>query len=119
VGVRILSAEHGLIRPDMPILPYQRRMTPARALQLRGWASEVTLAVFEEEAGETYLAMGASYMAALHGLFPAYVAVTNGAGQVGEMQSRLKDWLGDRPPSLPDLFSASPSPLAAQLPAQQ
>lgn len=106
VGVRILSAEHGLIRPDKAILPYQRRMTPDRAQQLRGWASQVALAVFEEEAGEAYLAMGRSYMPAVDGLFPAHVTVTSGAGQVGEMQSRLKDWLGDRPGPLLDLFSA-------------
>lgn len=105
VGVRILSAEHGLIRPDTAILPYDRRMTPERARQLRGWANQIALAVFEEEAGEAYLAMGASYMPAVDGLFPAHVTVTNGAGQVGEMQSRLKDWLGDRPIPLPDLFS--------------
>jgi hypothetical protein len=31
----ILSAEHGLIRAGTPLLPYDRRMTPARALALR------------------------------------------------------------------------------------
>ncbi len=107
VGVRILSAEHGLIRPDTPILPYDRRMTPDRAGQLRGWASLVSLAVFEEEAGEAYLALGATYRIAVDGLFPGHVRITDGAAGIGRMQAALKAWLGDRPPQLPDLFASA------------
>jgi hypothetical protein len=32
--VRILSAEHGLLNADTPVLPYDRPLTPARADQL-------------------------------------------------------------------------------------
>jgi hypothetical protein len=34
-GVLILSAEHGLISHDLPIAAYDRKMTPARARELR------------------------------------------------------------------------------------
>jgi hypothetical protein len=101
VGIRILSAEHGLIRPDTPILPYDRRMTPDRARQLRGWASNLSLAVFEEEAGEVYLAMGATYRIAVHGLFPGYVRVTVGGAEIGMMQAALKSGSASRPPNFP------------------
>lgn len=104
IGVRILSAEHGLIRPDTPILPYDRRMTPDRARQLRGWASNLSLAVFEEQAGEVYLAMGATYRIAVHGLFPGYVRVTDGGAEIGMMQAALKSWLGEPADELPGLF---------------
>ncbi|PZG44538.1 hypothetical protein C1I98_17030 [Spongiactinospora gelatinilytica] len=33
--VRILSAEHGLIDADQPLLPYDRVLTPGRACELR------------------------------------------------------------------------------------
>jgi hypothetical protein len=105
VGVRILSAEHGLIRPDTPISWYDTRMTPDRARQLRGWASELHLAAFEEEAGEVYLAMGETYRLAVDGILRK-VRIVDGGGQVGEMQAKLKDWLGDRPPVVADLFAA-------------
>lgn len=107
VGVRILSAEHGLIRPDTPILPYDRKMTPDRARQLRGWASNVSLAVFEEEAREAYLALGATYRMAVDGLFPRDVSIVDGGGEIGIMQAALKAWLGDPRPDLPDLFDAA------------
>lgn len=107
VGVRILSAEHGLIRPDTPILPYDRRMTPDRARQLRGWASNLSLAVFEEQAGEVYLAMGAAYQMAVHGLFPGYVRVTDGSAEIGMMQAALKSWLGEPVADIPELFPSA------------
>lgn len=106
VGVRILSAEHGLIRPDTPIATYDRRMTRDRARQLRGWASRIAEAVYEEEAGEVYLAMGATYTIAVDGLFPHHVRVIPGGGEIGTMQAALKGWLGDASPALPDLFEA-------------
>ncbi|WUU97519.1 hypothetical protein OG417_45165 [Actinoallomurus sp. NBC_01490] len=33
--VRILSAEHGLIEAEMPVLPYDRVLTDQRAIELR------------------------------------------------------------------------------------
>jgi hypothetical protein len=33
--VRIISAQHGLLHPDTPLLPYDRAMDPQRALALR------------------------------------------------------------------------------------
>jgi hypothetical protein len=38
--VRIVSAEHGLLRPDTPLLPYDRLLDPARATQLRSFVRE-------------------------------------------------------------------------------
>lgn len=35
----IISAGHGLVHADMPLLPYDRRMDPGRAADLRGGVS--------------------------------------------------------------------------------
>ncbi|SEG93860.1 hypothetical protein SAMN04489712_14111 [Thermomonospora echinospora] len=38
--LRILSAEHGLIGADEPLLPYDRKLTPSRAAELRPLVTE-------------------------------------------------------------------------------
>ena len=38
--VWIISAEHGLLHADTPLLPYDRRMDPGRALSLRAQVSQ-------------------------------------------------------------------------------
>ncbi|MFI0424560.1 DUF6884 domain-containing protein [Spongiactinospora sp. 9N601] len=45
--VRILSAEHGLIDADRPLLPYDRALTPERASELRRNAGSVLAREFE------------------------------------------------------------------------
>ncbi|WP_182883923.1 DUF6884 domain-containing protein [Microbispora sp. H10949] len=45
--VRILSAEHGLIDADRPLLPYDRVLTPARAVELRSLIAAVLAKEFE------------------------------------------------------------------------
>lgn len=45
--VRILSAEHGLIDADQPLLPYNRLLTPARALELRSLIAAVLAKEFK------------------------------------------------------------------------
>lgn len=45
--VRILSAEHGLIDADQPLLPYNRVLTPARAVELRSLVAAVLAKEFE------------------------------------------------------------------------
>ncbi|HEU0077706.1 MAG TPA: hypothetical protein VFQ76_08680 [Longimicrobiaceae bacterium] len=100
VAVRILSAEHGILRPEDPIEPYDRRMDEARALQLRcAVTAAVHLALCEEEAGEVYLAMGRAYRGALDDRrLPAHVRVVEGGGEIGRMQSALLAWLAARSP---------------------
>ena len=101
VGIRILSAEHGLIRPDTAIAPYDRTMDPDRAAYLRArLAPDVERAVREEDAAEVYLAMGHVYRLALPDEgFPRRVRVVFGGGEIGRMQAALHAWLrGWRPP---------------------
>lgn len=100
VAIRILSAEHGILRPEDPIEPYDRRMDEASALQLRhAVTAAVHLAICEEEAGEVYLAMGRAYSGALDDRrLPAHVWVTDGGGEIGRMQSALLAWLAARSP---------------------
>ncbi|MCT9934931.1 hypothetical protein N5079_32465 [Planotetraspora sp. A-T 1434] len=45
--VRILSAEHGLVDPDRPLLPYDRVLTHVRAVELRSLTAAVLAREFE------------------------------------------------------------------------
>jgi hypothetical protein len=47
-SLRILSAEHGLIGADEPLLPYDRPLTPSRAAQLRPQAEAALARTFLE-----------------------------------------------------------------------
>jgi hypothetical protein len=100
VAIRILSAEHGILRPEDPIEPYDRRMDEARALWLGDpVTAAVHLAICEEEAGEVYLAMGQAYRGALdERRLPPHVRLIDGGGEIGRMQSALLAWLATRSP---------------------
>jgi hypothetical protein len=119
VGIRILSARYGLLRPTDLIEPYDVRMDRERAEHMK-WLLNCAapLAVYEEDAGEVYLAMGRTYRLALPDRwFPAGVRLIDGGGAPGVMQARLHAWLaGYAPPSLqPSLFDppAAPGPATA------
>ena len=95
--VYILSAAHGLISADCPILLYDRKMTLARAAELQ---PEV-LAAFAEimpSSGYTHLClvMGKTYLTALEGwqrFAPKGMKSTVANGPMGVKLAQLKDWL--------------------------
>lgn len=98
----ILSAEHGLIHGSTHILPYDRRMTPARADDLR---ERVEPALDALAAGRpACLALGRLYHRAAGG---AAMHATRTAGGQGTQLAALRRWLG-----------AAPEPMLATLPVR-
>ena len=59
--IRILSAEYGLISADTPIPDYDRRMTPARAMELQ----PTVAAALTELPQPAYIDLGKVYLRAL------------------------------------------------------
>lgn len=102
--LRILSAEHGILRPDAEVSYYDRRMTERRAAELRKSVLE-TLAETIKEKGieQVVINAGADYRPALDGLearIDDVVEVTYITGQGnGEMGSQLKSFIRSDEPS--------------------
>jgi hypothetical protein len=97
LSILVLSAEFGLITADTEIANYDRRMTPARASELR---PQVAGSVREHLAGRsfeaTFINLGRDYLPALD-IEPALAArlgtVTEACGGIGMRMSQLKHWL--------------------------
>ena len=103
-GTLILSAEHGLISHDTPLAAYDRRMTPARARELR----PLVLAELDRVTGgrrppEVLFCAGRRYLSALStdgAAFPANANVKVCEGAMGKKLAELHDWLHGYPPQL-------------------
>lgn len=96
--LRILSAEHGLLRPESKIAYYDRRMTPDRASELRDSVLDnIAKTVAEEEIDTVVINAGADYRLALSGLETmlndgVQIKYITGRGN-GEMGSQLKSFI--------------------------
>lgn len=92
LDVRILSAEHGLLQPDDRIEPYDRRMRPSRADELRESVLEtVSRLVAEREYDRIVVNLGEAYREATRGLESRVSArVVRLCGGLGERGSQLK-----------------------------
>lgn len=100
----ILSAEHGLIPQSLPIPVYDRKMTPARARELRPQVlAELDRIADAHSFQETLIFAGQQYLTALSGANALLVPGLNAracAGPLGRKLSRLHDWLYGSPPKL-------------------
>jgi hypothetical protein len=102
--VLILSAEHGLISHDLPIAAYDRKMTPARARELRPQIlADLERLIASRSSSETLVCVGKQYLSALHAddatqLSRSNVRICTGA--LGKRIAELHDWLHGRPPKL-------------------
>jgi hypothetical protein len=96
-AIRILSAEFGLIAAETPIPDYDRRMTPARAQELRDQVRRsLGLALGHGGYVRTFISLGADYWPAL-ALDPTERAhmgkLTVAQGGIGQRMAQLKRWL--------------------------
>lgn len=102
--VLILSAEHGLIPHDLPIATYDRKMTSARACELRPQVfADLERLIASRSSLETLICAGKQYLPALPSddtspLARASARVCNGT--LGRKLAELHDWLHDAPPKL-------------------
>jgi uncharacterized protein DUF6884 len=102
--VLILSAEHGLISQDTPIAVYDRKMTPARAHELRPLVlTDLNRLTNSRLSSEILVFAGKQYLPALIAddaspLSRATVRVC--AGALGRKLADLHDWLHGGPPEL-------------------
>lgn len=96
VAVYVLSARYGLIAGHTPIEDYDRRMTPARAAELRPEALARLKEVLGQGYAEIFLSLGGVYLQAVEG-FQAYVpagtAVIVSRATAGRRLTELKRWL--------------------------
>jgi len=97
LAVYILSARHGLIDSKTPILPYDQKMTPARAAELHTdilRKAQQKLAL--SDCAEIFLAMGQTYLLALDGLETLLSENTKlviASGSAGKKLTELRNWL--------------------------
>lgn len=102
--ILILSAEHGLIPHDLPITLYDRKMTPARARELRPLVlAELECIADAHSFQETLIFAGQQYLTALSGANALLVPGLNAracAGVLGRKLAELHDWLYGSPPKL-------------------
>lgn len=102
LAVYILSAEHGLISGDRRIALYDRRMTIARAHQLRpGVLAELRAQAGGDGPVDVLLCCSQTYRVALDGCeqdLPAGSTVRHAPARPGERLACIHDWLRGRPP---------------------
>jgi hypothetical protein len=100
-AVAILLAEFGLLHACEPIPWYDRRMTPARAAELRpAVLARLRQLLQSAPYDELCICAGSTYMASLSGyeaLLPVGVHVRQLSGPPGKQLRTLKEWLYARP----------------------
>jgi hypothetical protein len=103
VRIHILSAAYGLIPADHPIPCYDRRMTPARAEELRPAVEQSLCALLREQGvSDTFICMGATYRGALPesaAFADVDTPVRTATGSLGRQLGLLHDWLYGEPPA--------------------
>lgn len=102
--ILILSAEHGLIAHDLPIATYDRKMTPARARELRpSVLADLHRIASTRSIQETLIVAGRHYLMALQAGDALLVPGLNARacpGPLGKKLAQLHDWLHGAPPAL-------------------
>ena len=104
LDILILSAEHGLIPHNLPIATYDRKMTPARACELRPQIfADLERLIAPRTSLETLICAGKQYLLALpmdeaSPLSRMSVRICEGA--LGKKLATLHDWLHGGPPKL-------------------
>lgn len=93
LDVLVLSAEFGLIEIETPIPWYERRMTPARAVELQLAVTQI-LGDRLPDCGQIFVNVGRAYWPALPALPPATIYAS---GSIGRRSAQLKAWLRSPP----------------------
>ena len=103
LDVYILSAKYGLIPADFPTALYDRKMTPARAVELY---SQVNIA-FSDILCDNYtsicFALGKTYLKVFEGTQDLVLIHTESIfayGPIGKKQAQLKKWLWEEYPHI-------------------
>jgi hypothetical protein len=96
VDIYVLSAEYGLISVDKPIADYDRRMTTARAAELRPEVSKRLREILSQGYDEVFVSLSQVYLEAVGSLDAlgsdgARVIVSRAA--MGRRLTELKRWL--------------------------
>lgn len=93
----IISAKYGILRADIPIPPYDQRMTRGRALELRPAVARdldtaLTAAISYTE---IFVNLGKTYRLAIAGSIRLREArrVLYASGGIGTMMAQMKAWL--------------------------
>jgi hypothetical protein len=100
VDILILSAQHGLIRPNRKIAFYNRRMTEDLAAQQAPRnVSALRALLSKEDYHEVFVFAGQIYLAALQPIeawLPRNVKLTLAGGGIGRKVQRMREWLLER-----------------------
>ena len=100
VDVYVLSAKHGLIAADEPIEDYDRRMTPARAIELRPKVSDRLREILSQCFDEVFVSLSHLYLQAIDGFeasVPNGTEVIISQASMGKRLTALKSWLYQLP----------------------
>lgn len=102
----VLSAEHGFLRPDQVVEPYERKMDRARAMELmrrpRQHVQTLKEVVGPARVWRVYLVGGKVYQAVmrqavellrLEGVLPSYAMIQGTSGGIGEQRAQLGAFL--------------------------
>jgi hypothetical protein len=97
LDIVILSAEYGLISPEIPIPYYDRKMDRARAIELApNVVAQLAQRTLAEPYKEVFLALGRLYRRAvepIHTWLPSETRLIVPSGGIGAIASQLKKWL--------------------------
>lgn len=104
LDIYVLSAQYGLIDADTPIANYERRMTTARAKELRDDVLAELKAILNRDYDELFILLGRSYRQAIEGLddlIPSGTKVIISRSTAGRRLTELKRWLYRLPEEAP------------------
>jgi hypothetical protein len=113
VDIYILSAEYGLIDADQPVADYDRRMTTARATELRPEVSKRLREILGQGYDEVFISLSRAYLEAVDDLDTMGAdgtQMTVSQTTMGKRLTELKRWLYCFPEE--DRSKARPAPTA-------
>lgn len=111
VDIYILSAEYGLIDADQPVADYDRRMTTARAAELRPEVSKRLREILGQYYDEVFISLSQAYLEAVDDLDTMGAdgtQMTVSQTTMGQRLTELKRWLYRLPEE--DRSKARPAP---------
>ena len=100
LGVLIISARHALIPAQFCIEPYEQKMTPERAAELRGdiqdklaWFIRSTQRATNTGFDQAFINLGKVYRQTLEGFHWGLVSTLEATGGIGQRTSQTKAFL--------------------------
>ena len=99
LSIYIVSGKYGLIPEDLPILPYNSRLTKERAVSMNAETIK-RLKLIQPVPDEIFINLGKEYMPAINGIekvFPNSNMLFPKLGDIGFRKHYMKVWLGSLP----------------------